>query len=318
MDLDVLMPFHREDTYLDEAIASLGSATGVKFRVIFIDDRVGRKKNVLKKFNEIKNYELLKTQGGEGYGEALRLGTAAIQSEVVALFNSDDLMHPERFKQQILCLEKSELCITRMMRIDSRGRKSRSLLGDIRSNSYNSKFLLLGSYGANASWCMRKDWWIKNSFFDSQECLDWRIALKSFDKTSISYISEPMYFYRKHRNQVTANRHIDRSRFDKVYNSWLEFALRCGLPESTREIFEVMALPWAGSYKSKYEQQCEWTRKLLLLPLEDRKIQDNLISLISRRMLIASYHSENSIKDRIKYFKKGFNELLPLAHDLFF
>ena len=39
MNLDVLMPFHREDDLLMEAIDSLAGSSFKLFRVILIDDR---------------------------------------------------------------------------------------------------------------------------------------------------------------------------------------------------------------------------------------------------------------------------------------
>lgn len=318
MDIDILIPFHRDDTYFEQAIASLGNTRNVTFRAIFIDDRINNNQIDLKKFRSIKNYELLKTEGGQGYGEALRVGTTALDSEVVALFNSDDLIHPERFKKQILDLDKSEINIAKIVRINNKGKKSSSLLGSINANYYDTRFLLLGAYGANASWCMRKDWWIKNSFFDSDECLDWRIALKSFQYSSISYTSDPVYMYRKHTNQITANKRIDRNRFDGLYRIWHEFALHCGLSGSTRDIFEVMAVPWLGPHRLKFEIPNEWAVKLLgLLTSEPNEIKKDMVTLISRRMLLASCNLENSIKDQILYFQKGISELGPIARDLF-
>jgi glycosyltransferase involved in cell wall biosynthesis len=318
VDLDVLLPFHREDEYLDEAINSLARSKGVNFRVILIDDRPNNKTFNLTKFKVLKNYEILRTQGSQGYGEALRLGTAALEADAVALFNSDDLVHPERFIKQMACLNKSEISVSRIVRINSRGHKSKSILGEMKSFSYDEKFLLLGAYGANASWCMRKEWWNDNAFFDSSECLDWRIALRGFKNTSISYVSDPLYFYRKHSNQVTANRNIDKNRFDVVFNVWAEFAQNVGLVGSTREIFEIMAVPWLGAYKTKFEIQSNWATQLMsLFSSQKSELRVDVTRLLRRRMLLASFNSRNSSRDRVNFLRKGIKELYPLISDLF-
>ena len=124
-----------------------------------------------------RDLELVKTGGNLGYGLALKKGSEFIGSESIGLFNSDDLVDPYRFKKQLSALGSYDLSITGMYKINQKGAPIAPLTGEIKSKKYDPIYLLLGSYGANATWVMQKTWWLENAFFDSKEALDWRIAI---------------------------------------------------------------------------------------------------------------------------------------------
>ena len=163
-DLDVLLPFHRNDEFLPRAIESLAEAKGVKFNVILVDDREDKTISYLKSFAKLSSFQIVETSGNTGYGHSLQLASKYISSDCVALFNSDDLMHPDRFKIQMKYLSHSDINFTKMIRVDGKGRRKRSLAGTLESDKFCILYLLLGSYGANATWCAKSSWWKENTF----------------------------------------------------------------------------------------------------------------------------------------------------------
>lgn len=319
MDLDILLPFHRVDQFLIDAIDSLKNSHGVSFNVIAIDDRPDQKIDVSHVFKSLNNFKLLNTSGGQGYGEALKIGTQALESSFVALFNSDDLVHPDRFKFQLNRLDKSELCITRMERMDSRAKKSKSLIGDITTATYDPFLLLFGAYGANASWCTHLEWWKTNSFFDNQECLDWRIGFSSFRNTSISFINKPLYRYRKHPKQTTANKKLEATSMDPVFHAWQLFALTYNLKNNSRALFDAFSTPWLDGKKLLASEASDWLVSVRAvfeyLPLD---LQINLRKIIQRRLIFAGINDSNSYLDRFRYIAKGSPQLAPLFHDIIY
>jgi glycosyltransferase involved in cell wall biosynthesis len=314
--IDVIFPIHREDRYLIEAINSMRASVGINLRLIVIDDRPDKKNNLDYVFKRFKNYELISTSGNTGYGNCLRIASTYLISEFTALMNSDDTVHPERFSRQIKMLDNSELSITRMNRIDDNGRVRQSNLGDIVGSRYNPAFLILGAYGANATWCMRRDWWVKNALFDNEQCLDWRIALRSFPSTKITYSSIPLYNYRKHSNQITSHRNIPQRELDILYSSWSAFINTLIAEEIPREIFNLLAVPW-NAFPSRVDQSYFTHRKLILLKIKEYHpdIYRDFLKLVMRRD-ISAITKRGSFLTKIKLIMKSYNEFVPLGKDL--
>jgi glycosyltransferase involved in cell wall biosynthesis len=317
MDVDVLFPFHRNDRYLREAVSSLQTTLGVSFRVIAIDDRIDDKTDVTELFRNFKSYDLISTAGGEGYGKALEVASKNISSDIVALFNSDDLVHPKRLSKQVRMLESSEICITSMQRITADNKTSRALSGEIESRTYHPAYLLFGAYGANATWCMRNAWWRQNAFFDNMESLDWRIALATFNNSLISFIPEALYSYRRHSNQVTARKDVPLGSILPVFDSWKKLAEASKLNQATLENFFIYALPWHAGTSTSVEALNEFKASFFenFQSLE-KDILDSINNLIQRRFLIALRNGGN-LRERKLLLKAGFPQIPNLLGDVF-
>jgi glycosyltransferase involved in cell wall biosynthesis len=315
MDLDVLVPFHRVDNFFREAISSLGECRGVNFRTILIDDRKDRSQGIMELLQNLKFFEIVKTNGGEGYGAALKVGTSATTADAVALFNSDDLVRPDRFKIQLKALETHELSVSNIGRIDAKGNQTTSLAGRIFTTEYDPIFLLFGAYGANATWCMRKDWWTSNAFFDSKECLDWRIALKAFPNSQICYSPEPLYLYRKHSSQVTSNKLVESNLMDVVYTAWNQFNFSAGMPLASRSIFDFVATPWLHGSLLDLVELDNWSHQLnSILSFKTAEIRKNLKYLLNRRQLFA-LRQELPVFTKLKLAFRGSPAAIGLLKD---
>ena len=316
MDLDVLLPFHRIDKYFEQAIDSLSATRGLTFNTILIDDRLDKSQEIHSLVKRLKSFDIVRTDGGTGYSNALQQGTTHIKEDCVALFNSDDLIDPSRFQRQIKELDTAELCISKISRIKSNNLNSTSISGAIESKYYDPIYLLLGAYGADASWCMRTEWWHQNAFFDNQDYLDWRIALKSFRKTTISYIPEVLYFYRNHNNQFTKNRVYNNSDLENTHMLWNVLAKSYGLPNFSFGLFSVVATPWRNNPStniSEIKYFLEHVEQIQLI--NNSNIAPCLKKLIKRRLLLLARNSMNFF-DKYWLVKQGISELYPLTLDV--
>jgi glycosyltransferase involved in cell wall biosynthesis len=316
MDLDVLLPFHRVDKYLEDAINSLSNTQGVSFNVILIDDRMDRSENILKLFSPLKNFIIVETEGQEGYGLALKAGTAHIKADSVALFNSDDLVHPLRFKKQLQRLENSDLNFTKMNRINSFNKKTISLAGEICSSVYDPIYLIFGSYGANATWCMKSTWWHENAFFDNKASLDWRIALNAFYKTNISFIPEYLYSYRKHDKQITNERKVSQNHMLPVLTAWNNFLATQNLASYSYETFLSIGVPWATAAPlSKVEIKNFYLDVSKRLTTVNSEVAEDIRALIQKRMIFSlRAKSDISLKTWLVY--KGIPQITNITRDL--
>ena len=86
--VDVLIPFHRIDSYLNAAIASAQASQGVHLRVIAINDSG---QEVEKARLGLRAEDLLVKSIFKGYLGALSTGFANCDADFIAFLDSDDL-----------------------------------------------------------------------------------------------------------------------------------------------------------------------------------------------------------------------------------
>jgi glycosyltransferase involved in cell wall biosynthesis len=312
--ISVLLPFHRLDNFFKEAIHSL-DASSIPISIILIDDRISKSESLHPYLKSLRNeFQLVSTLGGKGYGRALSIGADIADADFIALFNSDDLMAPNRFERQLATIGNADLSFTNIQGINQKGKFRRSLLGTIKESPYDNAFLLLGSYGANASWLAKKSWWHKNAFFDEDECLDWRIALRNFDKSKVSYLPESLYFYRSHRLQITQNRAISKSQMSPVYKEWLRFAKSLDISYLSYETFCFFSIPWN---KSKIQNLSEIDGFYLDFLRKNKESKSLRIfeSLLQRRYLL-NLRNSGSFSEKFSLLSAGSGQIRNLSLDL--
>jgi hypothetical protein len=284
MNIDVLLPFHRNDGLVQDAIDSVLKNQGC--RVILIDDRRKFERTRVKIPNN-NRIELIETTGKIGYGKALELGSKLIQNDFIALMNSDDLVSPDKFKKQMNSLENKLISITGMNKTNLRGQTKTSILGPKEINVYDPIFLMFGAYGANATWMMRKEWFEQNFFFDSKDCLDWRIAMRNFKCEEIAYVKENLYIYRQHLNQVTKNR-VSENSCDEVITEWLALCNRYGLKIANNQIFTFLAAPWLNKKSLKLSDLGTLFEDLKIITNKQisSEVRQLLNEILSRRVIL--------------------------------
>jgi len=317
-NLDILLPFHRSDNFLEQAVLSIASSQRVNYNVILIDDRIDKSTDLSRFFKPLSKFLVVKTPGGVGYGQALKIGSAALEADATALFNSDDLVHPLRFTKQLRQLDECSINFTKLQRIGVDGQQKRSLSGEIVGEEYDPVLLLLGAYGANASWCMRKEWWAENSFFDSEECLDWRIAMNTFPKSSVSYIPENLYFYRKHPQQKTADFKVSHERMDMVYQEWLKLLDCIGLNHYSYESFCALGVPWITNYKIDFSDFVTAAKAISDHSTSINTSVGNTARHLLKRRFIFGIRNCQLVSEKVKLLNLGLTQIPEIVHNIFF
>lgn len=306
-DVDVLLPFHRIDNYLTQALTSMRRQVGIAVRLILIDDRSDETSTL--PVNLIRPDDVyLRTPGAVGYGRSLEIGTAEIASDAVCLMNSDDISLPERLSRQLRMLEANQLCIARLQAIGSGGLGRASLAGSPSYSPYSPLLLTLGAYGADATWCSRSDWWRANAFFDSEPALDWRIALTSFASTSIAALDSVEYLYRKHALQVTRTT-SESSPFEAVYESWRQFGTAWGLPYASVASARTIAAPWERGHDAADDGELCALALRILDAAREEGVEENVDRLIQRRLSIAAIRGPGSLSHRLHWGRLAGSDL---------
>jgi hypothetical protein len=236
--LTVLLPFHVENFFLHQAIRSTLLAMGEDDELILINTSNSKFSNPHRQ-NNVSVVEA----AGSHYISALSLGISLAVGKYIALMNSDDLVAVRRFEKQInqLNSDRSDLAFSGVQKFTGRSRKIFPILGDVSGNQYWPGLLLLGSYGANASWLFRRTWAKDIELFSSKlDTSDWTTALRVLPDTRISYLPEKLYFYRMHKNQVTRT---NPEKHATLGETWSDFNERLKLPILSKNEIRILTLP---------------------------------------------------------------------------
>ena len=278
--VDVILPFNKLDDYLLPAVKSVFASVGVQVRLILVDDRLDSSGSIPALPSQ--NIVILRT-AERGYGNAISVGLREVNSEYFALMNADDLVHPNRLNRQIRDLVKtnSELSVGRVIKFNNSGIVVSQKLGNLRYRTYSSDVLLLGAYGADATWCGKTSA-IKTWTFSVKPSTDWITALNYFEDTQIVYSSSAIYFYRQHASQVTKSRSYSRNSFQDVYPSWAALCQRLNMPVLDYATSVLVAAPWAINAKPSNENV---TASMNWLNSFEIFTHHRYSNLVNRRML---------------------------------
>jgi glycosyltransferase involved in cell wall biosynthesis len=309
--LDVLLPFHRVDQFLFEAIRSVQNSVGININLILVDDRVDKSTNL--SWLENSNTKLVINHQDHGYGNALKAGTQFLSANHVGLMNSDDTVSPTKFMKQLQSIKGNDLVITGIQRINQSGRVIPSLMGGL-GDVYHPIFLALGAYGADATWLVRSDVW-KKFHLENVLCLDWRIAHKTFHDLKIVYLPEALYSYRKHKAQPNYSLMSD-AEIKEIYSSWSIFLSNYGMQNFDITTFCFLAAPWLrmrieglDSVESQISQMREFVENL---PLE---VQNTFYSLIKRRYSLSINLNASRVGSLPFLIFRSNSDLISLVRD---
>jgi glycosyltransferase involved in cell wall biosynthesis len=207
-NVDIIIPFHRNDELLQQAINSAKSSIGINPRLVLVNDTG---KTITWKELGLESTDLLLNSVEKGYVEALKTGVNATTAEFVAFLDSDDLTHPNRICIQITKMREDDVDYVsgRLCKFGKSIKKSknRSPLGDIPECSDPRLVLLLGPHGADST-ILAKGTSIRK-FFSSHSTYPaaiadygWMLSVLSLGQT-ISHEPSAVYYYRSHGQQIS-------------------------------------------------------------------------------------------------------------------
>jgi len=218
-DVDVIIPFHRNDDFLREAIASAHASIGVRPRLILVNDTGG---GISRESLGLSESDSLVMNRQKGYLGALSTGVTMSTSPFVAFLDSDDLTDPLRLKKQINRLQMDGVDyvsgrLQKFRKFTKSGPRV-SPLGVLPNSSDSRLLLFIGAHGADSTivangLSIRKSWKIHASFSPAVADYGWLLSAICQGHT-LSHENDAIYYYRSHQGQL--------SRANSLQEGWLE------------------------------------------------------------------------------------------------
>jgi hypothetical protein len=323
-DVDVLMPFHRLDEFLHEAVFSVLKSEKISLRLILLDNRADKSQlfplNLFESRLEATGHtiELVVVEAPNTYADALNLGILKAEADFVALMNSDDLVASDRFyrERKILIQENADIAICKLRKF-SKKRTIASMSGAPKLALYSNKYLLIGAYGADASVMFRTTWLHsgRRTFSQTQHS-DWEFALRNYSGAKIVGIDEYLYFYRMHENQFT--RSLESKELEtEIIDLLREQFESIGMLIQNRRILLAISSPHLRIRLNKVEMQtflqiCELYRNSFIT-IEQRK---DVTNLLARRILFTLVNPELIFVVNLRWWPPIMIQLFSILKDV--
>ena len=244
-NIDVIIAFHQENGYLENAIESVLNSQKIDVNIILVDDRRNREHQFNWPDPRVKVFQ---TKGEEGYRKSVLLGITKSTAEYIGFQDSDDLSHPKRFYEQVELLVTEKVDITACLMNKINRNNSKKIIGKFNHIFPEQDFvlpLLIGSIHANSTWVL-KSYVAKDPMYFSGEELssDWATALRIFDRYKIKVLEKKYYFYRQHPEQMTKKLTYQKKSFLEIYNLWSFHNEKYKLPKLSVPEAQFVADPW--------------------------------------------------------------------------
>lgn len=243
-EVDVIVPFNRVNEFLLQSVESVLASKGVIVRIILVSD--GVEMQALPVSFQENNKILIVESSMPGYVNAIEKGLEYVDSPFIAFQDSDDLTNPYRLASQIdkLTSENADICNCLMVKIDNLNSICKLQPPDLTGCSDKSLVLLLGSYGANSTWVIRRELLDPDRIFDySAQALDWNSALKNFPTLKIVTVNRIGYFYRMHDEQMTRADSYRTLIKREIYPNWSQMNLKYGLTDLSVDEYQAVCFP---------------------------------------------------------------------------
>lgn len=206
--ISVVMVTFNSKRFIKLSIDSVIKQTYKNWELFIINDgSTDNTKNIVNKYYNYKNIKLINLKKNVGAYKATDLGFNLCRGEYVAILDSDDISHPNRFEHQVRILNNNSsvaLVATWVKIIDSKNKVIRKILAPIEENLFANRFPC-NNLICNSSVMFRREILRKISFYDKNisYSYDYNFFLKIFIKYKIRILNKFYTSSRVHANQIS-------------------------------------------------------------------------------------------------------------------
>lgn len=240
--VSVVIPSYNHAAYIEQAILSVLNQEGVETEVVVVDDgSTDGSKELLNELSQKWPSERLQVifQQNQGAHAAINNGLKVCRFEFLAILNSDDYFHPQRFQKLLsqMQAEKGDLIFSKVSHVDGQGREISSAHPS--RSSYEQKLCLTETVGyrfsllgynlsvTTGNFLFKKSLWEKVGPFQSYRTVhDWDFVLKSLACGRVLYHQESLLYYRLHQTNTISQGYDDSNDTRELLERF--FVMACG------------------------------------------------------------------------------------------
>ncbi len=212
----IIIPSYNREKFICETINSALSQTYPNIEVIAVDDgSTDTTGEVLLNYGDKITVLEHSGRANKGQSAAINLAMRETRSKYVAILDSDDLWVPDKIEQQVKFLEKHPdvgLVYANGYAIDENGNKLYKLipLGHVENND-PSRLLLQCHFSVPSNSLVRRSVFETVGDFDEtmRSAQDHDMAVRIAEVTKLSYIDQPLWYYRRHPD-TQSGKHVRR------------------------------------------------------------------------------------------------------------
>lgn len=212
--VSIIIPAYNVGKYIAQTLDSILAQTYKNIEVIVVDDgATDNTKEIIEKYIKNKSFIKLISQKNKGLAGARNTGLKHAAGEYICIFDSDDIMLPNKIEKQVEFLEEHQECDLAYSNIyhfiDNNPNKTYLWkLPQYSLNAYRN-LLLHGNYINPNSVLFRRSVYDKYGGFDEsiRSAEDWDYWLKiSYNKIKFGYLPDFLTMYRMRDNNLSADR----------------------------------------------------------------------------------------------------------------
>lgn len=247
----VYLACHNYEEYVAQSIESVLAQTYKEFELIIVDDgSTDNSKSVISRYVKHPKVRII-FQENKGLIATNNIAIRAANGKYVMRLDADDYLDESALLVLVNAIEKSDhlaLVFPDYYYVDKRG----NVTGQERRHNFQKEVTLLDQPAHGACTLIRKDYLLEVGGYSVEfDCQDgWDLWLKLIENYSVKNVNLPLFYYRKHGDNLTTNaERLLRTR-SEIYTKHAE---RVGRP-----LLKVLAiLPVRGRIIEKNSQVLE-------------------------------------------------------------
>lgn len=207
--VSVIMPVYNREKFIQETIESILNQTYTDFELIIVDDGSSDKTKAIIKSIDDSRIVLVEHNEKRGVATARNTGYSKAKGKYIAISDSDDINLPDRLEKQLHFLERHLDIDVVSCWVKEFGENQQDTIIKFSSNNDIIRANQIFNPGIPAFMMFRKDKVEKHNClyhdesFEAAVDYEWYSSLHPDIK--MSCISEPLYLYRRHQNQISTN-----------------------------------------------------------------------------------------------------------------
>mgnify|MGYP001161474209 CR=1 FL=1 len=204
--LSVLIPVYNQEDFLEEAISSVLNQSFKDFELVLINDgSTDKTAKIIKSFNDSR--VKMHSTSNNGVVSALNYGLRICSTNIIARFDADDIMLPDRLKIQYKFFTENNLILvgSNALIIDSNGNIVRKSNLPLKHNEINSNMLNMAPsiFHPSVMFNKKKIMEYGGYNFNAKYVEDYDLWLFLSKKGRFANINEPLIKYRVHESGIS-------------------------------------------------------------------------------------------------------------------